>query len=82
LQKSDRQALLSVIDEGVKLPEDKNRIFELFVSMRDPKRKKNDNLGLGLYIVKLIAESHRGHVQAKDLEQKEGAEFTVTLPLV
>jgi signal transduction histidine kinase len=82
LQKSDRQALLSIIDEGVKLPKDKNRIFELFFSMRDPERKKNDNLGLGLYIVKLVAESHRGHVQAKDLEEKEGAEFTVTLPLV
>jgi signal transduction histidine kinase len=75
-------AELSVTNEGVKLPDDKARIFDLFVSLRDAEHWKNDSLGLGLYIVKLIAESHGGTVIAKDREDKQGAIFTVTIPLL
>ncbi len=82
LEKRGNQAILSVLNEGAKLPEDKERVFELFVSMRDSKHKRTDNLGLGLYIVKLVAESHGGQVQAQDLKDKEGAIFSVTLPII
>jgi two-component system, sensor histidine kinase and response regulator len=82
LDQRGNQAVLSVIDEGTKLPEDKDRVFELFVSMRDSRHRRPDNLGLGLYIVKLVAESHGGQVRARDLEGKEGAIFTVTLPIM
>ncbi len=71
---------LSVTNEGIRLPEDKTRIFDLFVSLRDAEHWKNDSLGLGLYIVKLIAESHRGSVLARDREDKDGAVFIVSLP--
>ncbi|MGH8628276.1 MAG: ATP-binding protein [Gammaproteobacteria bacterium] len=57
-------------------------MFELFVSMRDSKHRRTDNLGLGLYIVKLVAESHGGQVEVRDLEDKEGAIFSVTLPII
>jgi signal transduction histidine kinase len=73
---------LSVTNEGVKLPEDKARIFDLFVSLRDAEHWKSDSLGLGLYIVKLIAESHGGSVEARDREDKEGAIFTVLRPSI
>jgi len=73
---------LSVINEGAKLPEDKDKMFDLFVSLRDAGHWKSDNLGLGLYLVKLIAEWHGGSVQAHDLPKKEGAVFTVTIPLL
>ena len=73
---------LSVANEGVKLPEDKDRIFDLFVSLRDDEHRKSDSLGLGLYMVKLIADSHGGWVKAEDLKDKVGAVFTVTLPLL
>ncbi|MGH8611223.1 MAG: ATP-binding protein [Gammaproteobacteria bacterium] len=82
LEKRENRAILSVINEGVTLPEENERMFDLFVSMRDPKCKRADNLGLGLYIVKLVAESHGGHVGARDLEDKEGAIFSVTLPTI
>ena len=82
LEKRENQAVLSVINEGAKLPEDKERVFELFVSMRDSKHRRTDNLGLGLYIVKLVAEAHGGQVRARDLEDKEGAIFSVTLPII
>ncbi|MFO1351640.1 MAG: CHASE sensor domain-containing protein [Gammaproteobacteria bacterium] len=75
------QALLSVANEGEPLPADKERMFELFVSMRDSKRKKADNLGLGLYVVRLIAQSHGGQAWAEDPVGHAGAVFKVTLPL-
>lgn len=82
LEQRENQAMLSIINEGAKMPEDKERIFELFVSMRDSKHRRNENLGLGLYIVKLVAESHGGQVEARDLEDKEGAIFSVMLPIM
>ncbi len=56
-------------------------MFDLFVSLRTPSRKTDDNFGLGLYIVKLITESHGGQVNAYDLNDETGAVFEVTLPL-
>ena len=49
--------------------------------MRDARHKRDDHLGLGLYIVKLVAESHRGYVQARDMEDREGAVLSVVLPV-
>jgi signal transduction histidine kinase len=73
---------LSVINEGIKLPKDKDKMFDLFVSLREAGQWKSDNLGLGLYLVKLIAEWHGGSVYAEDLIDTDGAIFTVTLPLL
>lgn len=81
LAREGDRARLSVIDVGDALPEDKEGIFELFVSMRGANRKRDDNYGLGLYIVRLIVESHGGQVEARDLAGDTGAEFLVTLPL-
>ncbi len=39
-------------------------------------------LGLSLYLVKLIAESHGGWVKAEDLKDQDGTVFTVSLPLL
>ena len=75
-------AELSVSNEGVKLPEDKAKMFDLFVSLRDAGHWKSDNLGLGLYLVKLITEGHGGSVQASNLPDKEGAVFTVRMPMM
>lgn len=77
-------AELSVVNEGIKLPGDKDKMFDLFVSLRDAGHWKSDNLGLGLYLVKLITEGHGGSVQAYDLldKEKEGAIFTVRIPLL
>ena len=75
-------AELTVINEGPNLPKDKDRIFDLFISLRDAEHWKSDSLGLGLYLVKLIAESHGGSVIARDRDGKNGAIFTVTIPLI
>ncbi len=81
-ESQDATVLLSVSNHGACLPNDKQRIFELFVSLRDTKHKNSENFGLGLYIVKLIVESHGGQVSAEDLPDRSGARIKVSLPKV
>lgn len=75
-------AKLIVKNYGHALPKNKQAMFELFVSFRSQQRKNKDNFGMGLYVVKLIAESHGGSVVAWDPEDgKPGAVFEVSLPI-
>jgi signal transduction histidine kinase len=37
-------------------------------------------MGLGLYIVRLVAEHHGGHVSARNLPDGSGVLFEVSLP--
>ncbi len=82
LEKSARMAVLTVSNLGENLPQDIVRIFDLFYSHRKGDSKKNGHFGLGLYIVKLIAESHNGSVSAENLEIHSGARFFVNIPLL
>jgi two-component system sensor histidine kinase ChvG len=71
---------VSVANQGSALPPGASeRLFDSLVSVR-PRRDGTPHLGLGLHIVKLIAEHHGGKVLARNSEQLGGAEFTVTLP--
>ncbi|MBA2532004.1 MAG: HAMP domain-containing histidine kinase [Nocardioidaceae bacterium] len=58
--------------------EDARRIFERFERARGSKRSEGS--GLGLSIVRAIAEAHDGHVALKS-QPGSGATFTVVLPL-
>lgn len=82
VQRVQGKVQLIVADKGDALPKDKLAMFELFISFRTVERKTDENFGLGLYIVKLIAESHGGQVTAYDFNKGEGAVFEVTLPLI
>lgn len=69
-------ALLSVQDQGPGIaPELMPRIFERFVRGATSK-----GLGLGLYLVRSIAEAHGGTLTVHS-EPGEGARFTLALPL-
>jgi len=75
------KANIVVSNEGPSLPEDLgDRLFDPMVSFGQ-KNATEMHLGLGLYIVRLIAESHRGSVSAKSKADGTGAEFEVSLPL-
>lgn len=74
-------AILEIVNEGQKLPDDRESLFELFVSKRTDKQRQDSNIGLGLYVVKLIAGFHDGEVYASDPDGFDGARFTVVLPL-
>jgi len=74
------EASISVINDGPSLPENiGDRLFDPMVSVGQ-RNATEMHLGLGLYVVRLIAETHGGRVSARSRSAPTGAEMTVTLP--
>jgi dedicated sortase system histidine kinase len=72
---------LAVDDEGPPLPEAmRARLFDSMVSVRNERGGDQPHLGLGLYIVRLIAEFHRGSATAENRPDGRGVIVAVTLP--
>jgi dedicated sortase system histidine kinase len=70
---------LSVANPGPALPpETANRLFESLWQSR-VESDKRPHFGLGLYIVRLIAEFHGGSARAENLPDDSGAIFSVRL---
>jgi len=69
---------LSVSNSGPTIPK-KNikRIFQSLVSIRTNQQATGTNLGLGLYVVRLIAEFHDSTVKAENLGDGSGVVFRV-----
>jgi two-component system sensor histidine kinase ChvG len=81
LESDAQNAVLSVLNAGPPLPEEmQNNLFDSMISVR-AEGGEEPHLGLGLYIVRLIAEFHGGSVGATNRKDVQGAQFTVTLPL-
>ena len=82
LRREPAAAVLEVDNPGPPLaPEARGRLFESLWQSRSGSDSR-PHFGLGLYIVRLIADYHRGGVAAADLPGGEGARFGVRLPLV
>lgn len=76
LEKESDGYLLKVANQGPGLPEGiRANLFDSLVSLRRKGKADEPHLGLGLYIVRLIAQGHGGSVSAADLP--DGAEFRV-----
>lgn len=76
----DTTTFIRVCDDGPGVPaEHQGRIFDRFFSFR-PGEEKGVHAGLGLSIVKAIAESHGGSVSARTGNGGRGACFEVRLP--
>jgi two-component system, OmpR family, sensor kinase len=74
----DGRARLWIADEGPGIPRaDQERIFERFA--RGGGRRRSDGAGLGLAIVRAIAEAHGGRVILRS-EPGHGASFTLEIP--
>ncbi len=71
-------ALLSIENNGDALPSNREALFDAFVTMASP-AEEGQNLGLGLFVAKAIAESHGGTVTARDRQRGRGACFEVRL---
>ncbi len=70
---------LSVVNEGSTLPAHlEDRLFDPMVS--SAKDAGQTHLGLGLYIVRLIAEFHGGSAIAENRKDASGVEVAVTFP--
>ncbi len=82
LRSSGEQYDLAVRNAGSSLPEElQERLFDSLVSLRD-RRGGEPHLGLGLYIVRLVAAAHNGSVKARNLPDDRGVEFLIRLPKV
>ncbi len=73
---------LSVANDGPPIPEAMlPRLFESLFEQRAGREDK-PHFGLGLFIVRLIAEFHGGRAAAANRVEPTGAVFTVTLPII
>ena len=81
LKREESAWLICVANEGTRLPDVLHeQLFDSLVSLRD-KRAGGQHLGLGLHIVRLVAEAHGGNVSARNLPDDRGVEFTIRLPV-
>jgi signal transduction histidine kinase/ActR/RegA family two-component response regulator len=77
------QASVEVRDNGIGMaPHMVPHVFDLFAQAERSADRSQGGLGLGLSLVKSLAESHGGSVQARSGGLGAGSVFTVTLPLV
>ncbi len=82
LRRTDEGGELTVANLGPPLPERMaERLFDSLVSVRDPRRPSDasPHLGLGLFIVRLVAELHGGDAVAANLPGSDGVAFTLKL---
>jgi len=71
---------LRVSDTGIGIPPaDAARVFERFYRSGEARSRQDGGFGLGLAIVRWIAESHRGTVECSS-QVGQGSVFTVSLP--
>jgi signal transduction histidine kinase len=83
LERAGLRATLAVENQGPALPQSMaDGIFESMVSLRPgPSGSGAAHLGLGLYIVRLVAKFHGARVRAKNLSAAGGARFEVEVLL-
>jgi heavy metal sensor kinase len=80
LEQSPEYIKVCISDTGPGIaPEDAARVFERFYRADQARSRKDGGFGLGLSIVKWIAEAHRGTVELSS-RPGAGSVFTVTLP--
>jgi signal transduction histidine kinase len=79
---SDSPASYEIVveDEGPGIPEeDRERVFDPFVRLEASRSAETGGSGLGLTLVKAIAEGHGGHVDLENLPEK-GLRVRLSLP--
>jgi signal transduction histidine kinase len=82
LERVQSHYALQVSNDGTPIPEALiGRLFESLFEQRQGRDEK-PHFGLGLYIVRLIAEFHGGKAVAANRPEGNGAIFAVTLPLI
>lgn len=79
-ERNRNEVVTSVIDRGIGIPtEDIPQLFQRFY--RTGVSGNTEGLGLGLYITKMLVESHGGRIWV-DSEPGKGSTFYFTLPAV
>ena len=77
-----KHAILAVENRGTLMgPEVLATLFSSMVSVRHKGASQPSHLGLGLYIVRLIADFHGGAISAINLQDGSGVRFELSVPL-
>ncbi len=83
LQRQGEHIVMSVENDGPPLPADTppERLFDSMVSIRGHSSGgESPHLGLGLYIVQLVARFHQAEVRAENRSDGTGVRFSVYFP--
>jgi CheY-like chemotaxis protein len=81
-EREGNSALICVKDKGIGIAADMlPQVFDLFVQADASLARSEGGLGVGLTLVKRLAEMHGGSVAASSAGLGRGSEFTVRLPL-
>ncbi len=76
------RAMVEVVDNGVGVPPDQQgRLFQMFTQLHHSAGRAKGGLGIGLSLVKKLAEMHGGSVRMASDGLDEGSTFTLELPL-
>ena len=79
----DNEVAVTVKDNGAGIPRDKlNSIFDMFMQVDKTTDRAQGGLGIGLTLVKRLAEMHGGSIEAKSDGEGQGSEFVVRLPVL
>jgi PAS domain S-box-containing protein len=80
VQAEDGQALVTVADTGIGVPEQEMpRLFERFHRIENARSRSNEGSGIGLALVQELIQLHGGTITASSTEGA-GTTFTIRLP--
>lgn len=81
-ERNDNEVIFRVRDSGIGIsPDLLPQIFDLFTQAQRSLDRSHGGLGIGLTLVKRLAEMHGGYVRANSAGLGTGSEFEVHLPV-
>ncbi len=83
LRTEDRQAVMSVRDNGMGIPPEMlDQIFEPFAQLDRSYERPDAGLGIGLTLAKKLVDLHGGRIEARSAGPGKGTEFLIHLPAI
>ncbi len=83
VEREGTQAIIRVRDTGIGISADQlPRVFEMFMQVDTSLERSVGGLGIGLTLVKNLAELHGGTVEVQSAGLGRGSEFVVRLPIL
>lgn len=82
VHKSNSELITAIKDNGIGISRhDKDKIFQKFFRAKNASEYNPDGSGLGLYLVKIIVEAHKGNIYFRSQKNK-GTTFIFNLPII
>jgi signal transduction histidine kinase len=82
LHQTGSELKFAVADTGIGIkPEDQPRMYEKFFRAESASKLTREGTGLGIYVVKKMAEAHGGKVWFESAGENKGTTFFVTFPI-